>query len=74
MVEPKRIHQMEQTNMIRPYAETKNTYDQYSFGDSSGIFISQWCLISIHHFTNRDGGWMFGLIIFNISFGLWNET
>ncbi len=58
---------------IKPYLEIKNPVDQYSLGDTSGIFLATWCLIGIHHFRNDAGGWMLGFVFLNMSAGIWNE-
>lgn len=60
--------------MIKPFIEYKNvSVDQYAWGDTSGIFIAQWCLLGIHHFRSSGGSWLFGLVVCNVAFGLWRD-
>ena len=60
------------------WIETNPAYDEYADfnGDKSatGLFLSNgFCLIGINHRHYPDGGYKYGLIVFNVGFGIWKE-
>ena len=58
---------------IKPYIEYRGAVDEYANDQASGIYIAGFCLIGWQHFRLSDRGWIYGPIIFNISFGLWRD-
>lgn len=64
--------------MIQIWIETNGTKDEWYSDDrktTTGLFTqSGFCLLGIKHARYSDGGWMFGLIVLNIGFGLWKEV
>ena len=42
--------------------------------DTIGIFLSSgFCVAGLHYANWGDAGWRFGLVLFNIGFGVWSD-
>lgn len=59
------------------WLETNPTIDEYANSTATGIFTaSGWCIVGVEHCwrPNSKFGrfWRFGLIVFNIGFGVWS--
>ncbi len=58
--------------MIKPFIMYKNCVDEFADGTAVGLFIGQWLLIGGQYSSDNEGLWMIGVVLFNISIGVWN--